>query len=173
MTNEQTERPRSYTLREAAGILGVSVTALRRRVAAGQVRAERVDRPQGSSWRVYLDAHAPEHAPRVTVAERDRLKAPRERGPEPGTADLIALVRELTDKLAESAAVAAMWQERARVLGDQLALAAPQSPPEAPGAVQLGEPTMGPLYGRLRILAPWLLGLLAIVVAVGLLAALR
>jgi len=60
MTNEQTERPRSYTLREAAGTLGVSVTALRRRVAAGQIKAERVDRPQGSSWRVYLDAHTPE-----------------------------------------------------------------------------------------------------------------
>jgi hypothetical protein len=140
MTNEQTERPRSYSLREAAGILGVSVTAVRRRVTAGQIKAERVDRPQGSSWRVYLDAHAPEHAPRVTVAERDRLKAPRDRGPEPGTADLIALVRELSDKLAESAAVAAMWQERARMLGDQLALAAPQQPTEAPGATEAPAP---------------------------------
>ena len=168
MMNEQAERPRSYTLREAAGVLGVSVTALRRRVAAGQIRAERVDRPQGSSWRVYLDAHTPGDAPRVTVAERDTLKAPREPGPEPGTADLIALVRELSNKLAESAAVDAMWQERARVLGDQLALTPPQ-PVEASTPPQPVIPTMGPLYGRLRVLAPWLLGLLAIVAAVGLL----
>src|SRR3954447_14128866 len=89
MTTDQAERPRSYSLREAAGILGVSVTAVRRRVAAGQIQAERVERPQGSSWRVYLDAHAPVDAPRVRVAERDTLKAPREPVPAPGTAELV------------------------------------------------------------------------------------
>ena len=70
MTNEQMNHPRSYTLREAAGILGVSVTALRRRAAADQLRAERVDRPQGSRWRVYLDAHTPDHAPSSLCAGR-------------------------------------------------------------------------------------------------------
>src|SRR5215218_11275074 len=175
MTNDQAECPRSYSLREAAGILGVSVTALRRRVAAGQVRAERVVRPQGSTWRVYLDAHAPEHAPRGTVAERDTLKAPRERPPAPGTADLVALVRELSEKLAESAAVAAMWHERARVLAGQLALVAPeasQAPQDAnPGPVVPAPTTDAPepLLARLRALLPWVLAVLAIVAVIVLL----
>ncbi len=171
MTSDQAECPRSYSLREAAGILGVSITALRRRVAAGQIRAERVERPQGSSWRVYLDAHAPEHAPTPSRSERDTLQAPRERGPAPGTADLIALVRELSDKLAESAAVAAMWQERARVLADQLALAAPskstlegRTEPETAGVAQESA------ISRWRAWAPWVLAVLAICAVAALLA---
>ena len=49
---------------------------------------------------------------------------------------LAALVRELTAENRELAAAAAVWQERARVLSDQLALAAPQSPPDASGATE-------------------------------------
>jgi excisionase family DNA binding protein len=45
----------AFTLQEAAAILGVSLNTLRRRIDAGQVRAERVERPQGHVWRVYLD----------------------------------------------------------------------------------------------------------------------
>jgi hypothetical protein len=163
MTIDQAERPRSYSLREAAGVLGVSVTALRRRVAAGQIKAERVERPQGSVWRVYLDAHAPGQAPRVTVSERDTLKAPRDR-PQLSAGDLVSLVRELSEKLAESAAVAAMWQERARVLGEQLALAAPAENPVAGQQV----PAV-PLTTRLRALAPWalLLAIMLVVVLLG------
>jgi hypothetical protein len=37
-------------------MLGVSFNTLRRRIDAGQVQAERVRRPQGHVWRVYLDA---------------------------------------------------------------------------------------------------------------------
>ena len=47
--------PTAFTLQEAAGILGVSLNTLRRRIEAGQVRAERVERPQGHVWRVHLD----------------------------------------------------------------------------------------------------------------------
>jgi hypothetical protein len=169
MSSEQAEPGRSYTLREAAGILGVSVTALRRRVAAGQIRAERLERPQGSAWRVFLDAHAPGDAPSVTVVERPRSNAPAARGPEPGLPEFVSLVSELSQKLAESAAVAAMWQERARVLADQLALAAPKSSLEGLGSTEPADSTHEPLLARLRPLAPWVLAVLAIVVVVGLL----
>jgi hypothetical protein len=46
----------AFTLHEAAAALGISLNTLRRRIDAGQVRAERVSRPQGHVWRVYLDA---------------------------------------------------------------------------------------------------------------------
>jgi len=95
-------------------------------------------------------------------------------------ADLIALVRELSDKLAESAAVAAMWQERARVLGDQLALAAPQSPQAGSRETDPPEPTTEPRpdpfstplppHPNWRMLERWLLTVLVIVAVVGLLA---
>ncbi len=42
-------------------MLGISVNTLRRRITEGQVRGERVRRPQGYVWRVYLDdEHPPE-----------------------------------------------------------------------------------------------------------------
>jgi hypothetical protein len=43
-----------FTLREAAAELGISLNTLRRRIAAGQIDAERVHRPQGHVWQVYL-----------------------------------------------------------------------------------------------------------------------
>jgi excisionase family DNA binding protein len=47
--------PGAFTLQEAAAVLAISLNTLRRRIEAGQVRAERVERPQGHVWRVYLD----------------------------------------------------------------------------------------------------------------------
>jgi hypothetical protein len=44
-----------YSLQDAAAQLGVSVNTLRKRIRAGQVHAERVQRPQGYVWQVYLD----------------------------------------------------------------------------------------------------------------------
>jgi len=52
-----------HSLREAAGLLGVSVTTLRRRIVAGRVHAARVARPGGSAWRVYLDGRPPPPPP--------------------------------------------------------------------------------------------------------------
>jgi hypothetical protein len=40
-------------------MLGISLNTLRRRIRAGQVRAERVERPQGHVWRVYVDDRQP------------------------------------------------------------------------------------------------------------------
>jgi len=49
----------SYSLQDAAAVLGVSVNTLRKRIRAGQVRAERIERPQGYVWQVYLDGLQP------------------------------------------------------------------------------------------------------------------
>lgn len=56
--------PPAFTLQEAAAALGISLNTLRRRIEAGQVRAERAERPQGHVWRVYLDGgqHAGQEA---------------------------------------------------------------------------------------------------------------
>jgi hypothetical protein len=53
---------------------------------------------------------------------------------------LAGLVRELTESLADQRALTALWMERARVLGDQLALAAPVTRQEPNGAT-LDAPT--------------------------------
>jgi len=48
-----------------------------------------------------------------------------------GIAELVALVGRLQAENRNLATAAAVWQERARVLGEQLALAAPQQPQDA------------------------------------------
>ena len=83
------------------------------------------------------------------------------------------LVRELTGKLAEQTGLTMVWMERAHVLGERLALAAPdasQAQQDAnPGPVAprtTDNPV--PFSGRLRVLAPWVLALLAIIAVVAL-----
>jgi excisionase family DNA binding protein len=46
------------TVEQAATILGVSATTVRRRIHAGTLRAEEVSRPQGVVWLVHLPADA-------------------------------------------------------------------------------------------------------------------
>jgi hypothetical protein len=52
-----------YSLQEAATLLGIGVNTLRRRIAAGQIRAAQVERPQGYVWRVYLNGRHPPNDP--------------------------------------------------------------------------------------------------------------
>jgi hypothetical protein len=44
------------TVEQAAAILGVSITTVKRRIRTGSLRAEQAQRPQGTVWLVYLDA---------------------------------------------------------------------------------------------------------------------
>ena len=53
----------SYSLQEAAALLGIGINTLRRRIASGQIAAEQVQRPQGHVWRVYLDVAPPSQQP--------------------------------------------------------------------------------------------------------------
>ena len=60
------------TVEQAAAILGVSVTTVKRRIRAGTIRAERASRAQGAVWLVYLPAAATraakERPPAASVA---------------------------------------------------------------------------------------------------------
>jgi hypothetical protein len=60
-----------YSLQEAAALLGIGVNTLRRRIAAGQVQAEQVQRPQGYVWRVYLDGRHPPTEPTIHPPRQD------------------------------------------------------------------------------------------------------
>jgi excisionase family DNA binding protein len=66
-----------YSLQEAATLLGIGVNTLRRRIAAGQIQAAQVQRPQGYVWRVYLDGrHPPPRSlpqPPTALAQADAL----------------------------------------------------------------------------------------------------
>jgi hypothetical protein len=71
---------------------------------------------------------------------------------------LADLVRQLTERLAEQTAIAAMWQERARILSERLALEAPPAPGAplaAPGAPDPPNLTPGPLAESGPIRGPW------------------
>src|SRR5436305_12760483 len=65
-----------------------------------------------------------------------------------GIVELVALVDRLQAENRDLAASAAIWQERARVLTDQLALAAPQQPqddgPAVSGATEGPDPSGEP-----------------------------
>lgn len=75
------------TVRQAGARLAVSPTTIRRMIAAGELRAEREERPQGARWIVMLPAasDAPHHAP-----------------PRTGDTSLVtnALVSDLRDRVA-------------------------------------------------------------------------
>ena len=55
------------TVEQAAAILGVSITTIRRRIRAGSLRAEEARRPQGPVWLVYL----PPGATPATASEHE------------------------------------------------------------------------------------------------------
>jgi excisionase family DNA binding protein len=137
------------TLAQAAEVLGVSVDTIRRRVRRGELQARQVPTQHGPAWRVSLGNGAtvgstPMHAP---------------------LGDLVAMLRELTERAERNAAAAALWQGRAQVLEAELAQAReqlralPAPPPDMPqdapqresGAVS-PEPTPPPAAGRRR---PW------------------
>lgn len=82
-----------YTLQEAAALLGIGVNTLRRRIAAGQVRAEQIQRPQGYAWRVYLDVEpaSTQHPPQESEQE-----APRTLPQPPAPAEAMATLIQAT-----------------------------------------------------------------------------
>jgi len=72
-------------------------------------------------------------------------------------------VDRLTVENRQLAETSAVWQERARVLEERLALSAPsESPVAGQQAPQPVEPTADTRMTRLRAPAPWVLAVLAI-----------
>lgn len=122
----------TLSVSEAATVAGVSVRTMRRRMASGQV----VTVGSGHKRRVVAASLSENAASSDTSGQPDRTQSDTSATKTVEAVHLAALVRELTAQVADQAAVAAMWQERARSLSDQLALAAPESPQEAPtGAI--------------------------------------
>lgn len=111
--------------RAAAARCGVSERTLRRWIADGRLPAAKVD----GAFRIAAadlemrDGQAPQHA-----AANAEGGAPHAATPQQEAQHLADLVRELQRELVQTTAAAAMWQERARGLEQQLALPAPAAP---------------------------------------------
>jgi hypothetical protein len=151
------------TVEQAAAILGVSVTTIRRRIRAGSIRAEEARRPQGPVWLVYLPADA-------TSATTVGQPATSSVATAPTTAEAMATyTRSILEPL-----VAALERSQSRVgvlereVGE---LRAENRALLARTEAHIAEPTTDPplLFPRRRWV--WVVILCAFVVATGLLLA--
>lgn len=151
-----------------AAQLGISKDAVRRRLRSGQLAGHQIVTRHGPTWCVHPGDPPPSHqgsaTPAVESAHGGATVAPGVPGPD--LAALVALVDRLQSENQQLAATAAVWQERARVLGDQLALAAPQEAQPAPEATPVAPKTD---LHRLARLWPAALGLVAVVLVIALL----
>src|SRR5215210_6611386 len=64
-------KPQGIPVTEAARLLGVAPSTVRRRIREGTLEGIRELRPQGSSWRVILPSGASEQRPRAGSATAD------------------------------------------------------------------------------------------------------
>lgn len=105
------------SLEQAADQLGISVNAVRQRIKRGTLSAERgVD-----GWVVFL-ATDPVAGRRPTDRPTTTARATSNQPPDQDAiAPLVDLVADLSRQNAELSAAAALWQERARFLGERLA----------------------------------------------------
>lgn len=162
--------------RESAAYCGVSEKTIRNWIASGRLSAEK----SAGSFRIdqeALDALRSErlHPPQGAESASAELRA--DVGPQgaegsavvAGLAGLVALVDRLTAENRQLAESAAMWQERARILDERLALAPPEASHTQQESRQAPDPPTpitdapAPLTPRLRALAPWLLVVLVVV----------
>jgi excisionase family DNA binding protein len=174
------------TIEQAAAILGLSTSTVRRRIRDGRLRAEEVSRPQGIMRLVYLPDDADPGVTQVSapagvvtttavtspgdsmIAYTQTLLLPLVEALERSQ----ATVREQAETIGRQSAELERAASIAVKLSDELDAARAQiSTLTASGAPQSPDPTTGAPYSRWRFLAPWLLGLLAIVAAVVLLVA--
>jgi excisionase family DNA binding protein len=145
--------------RESADYCGVSEKTIRNWIASGRLSAEK----SAGSFRIApddLDAlrsgspHPPQSAESASAEVRAEGSPHGADSADPSAmVELIALVRELQAQLITRTEAAVMWQERARVLADQLALPPPAAEaPTAPAPIESPDTAPGPsaaLYARL------------------------
>ena len=165
------------TVEQAAAILGVSVTTVRRRIRSGALRAEEARRPQGPVWLVYL----PPDAAAATGSDREVSTAAATAPTTTPAADaMVSLIqttiatvlgplvgqldaqRQTIERQADR--VAELEREVGR-LTERLALTAPESTLEASTAPQSPEPATGPPPARWRA---WVDGALMVLTIVAL-----
>ncbi len=141
------DRSPAFTLREAAAVLGVSLNTLRRRIAAGQVRADRVQRPQGHVWQVYLDDAAPCRDRADGTVQRDGAGTVQQPPADLMRAEAMAtytrsLLEPLVARLAEQEQIIRSQAEEVGALRAQLAAAEDRL--HAPAAQDAQNATQGP-----------------------------
>jgi hypothetical protein len=169
MARPMTAQDRSdfVSVAEAARALGVSTATVKRRIAAGTLEAEQLQRPQGFEYRVRLtrDVPAPsaersdsEPAPPLTGTTQD-VSAAITAAVTPLAARLIVqddrierqagIIRELERENGRLSA------ELAALRSAHAALTAPQQPVGASTAPESPEPTTEPPAPRWRSWWPW------------------
>jgi hypothetical protein len=138
-TLAQCSQDDGITLAAFADSRAISKDAARRLLRSGRVVGHLVAGQRGPAWCVHPDAGATVVDDCASVAPPMHHGGATVNAPsEPSTADLVALVRELSDKLTATAAVAALWQERARVLDERLALTTPSERSPASNLARYG-----------------------------------
>jgi hypothetical protein len=168
-----------YSLQEAATLLGIGINTLRRRIAAGQVHAEQVERPQGYIWRVYLDGRHPTADPTSQPANQEAtgsLPHPPTVAPAEAMVSLIqtTISTVLGPLVAELAASRQTIERQGEQIGELRAtvarLEARNGTLEAPTAAQASDLTMQPSPPWWRSWSVWgpaAIGVLLVVVLAG------
>jgi hypothetical protein len=171
---------RFVPMAEAVQILGLSATTIRRKIASGELEAERITRPQGEAWLIRVAGDLPlatadppgaHHEPPGTLQE-----SPGASHHAPPSTDVLTVV--VVPLLAEVAASRQTIERLGETIRDQAETIGRQSAEleaarvqiqalTAPAAVESPDPTREPWW---RAWAPWLLAVTAIVVVVVLLA---
>jgi hypothetical protein len=121
----------TLTIEEAAAALGLCITAVRRRIRAGQLAAVKVDGAHGPEYRVSVGDGG--HGQAATVATApSRGNGHGGHADNPGLDSLVALVRDLTadnrrlqDERAELYGRLGFYQAKVAELEQRLLLAAP------------------------------------------------
>ena len=105
------------SLAEAAGMLGVSIETVRRRIKRGDIRGEKVKTDHGYQWFVEAEDLAPKDTPTMAV---DVVELRRAIAPE----DLIALIEAaqapLLNQIEQQGQIIAELSEQVAALSDKL-----------------------------------------------------
>jgi hypothetical protein len=106
-------------LTEAAHRMGISVHTLRRRIKANEVQHRTEKTRHGEAYTVYLEVDAP---PEIEDAPAPRSES----------SELLELVREQGQQIAELSAQVGYWRGRYEELSQPLQLEAPEASAPAP-----------------------------------------
>jgi excisionase family DNA binding protein len=151
----------AYTLHESAQLLGVSLGTIRRRIARGELRAERVHRPQGHVWQVWLEPAQDAVDPPIQPPASNLPQHPGEmQRAETMSVFLVPLLQQamqpLVDELADTRAQLVSQAERIGRLEaeiDHMTAASLLMPQTGPTDAFVAEPTQTPATTPQR--APW------------------
>jgi excisionase family DNA binding protein len=125
------EAPAAFSLQDAAALLGCSLNTLRRKIKAGEIHAERIERPQGHVWQVYLSTLQPpnqqegQHPPSTLQQPAGSVQHPPDTQDSAAAVELVRLVEKLQQQNLELAGRVGYLQAELSQAREQLALMAP------------------------------------------------